>query len=59
MEIGFDIREKDHRAISPCAFEHTRLRKPDGVVEGQAKDLVNLSRRICLVGWAVYKEKID
>lgn len=41
-EVGLDLAEDDHRAISSCALEGSRLGKTDGVVEGETEGLVDV-----------------
>lgn len=41
-EVGLNVCEKNHGTISSSAFESTRLGEANGVVEGQAKGLMDV-----------------
>ena len=47
-EVGLDLREEDHRAVSACAVELARPGETDGVVEGQMERLMGVLAALAL-----------
>ena len=44
----FYVTEDDHRAVGTVALEFSRLRKPDGIVEGQTEGFVDILTALAL-----------